>query len=411
MFCPGCGTNNEDGARFCYRCGRRLSDGSSDQPQTGPAWKDFVEAVPDPVPVEVINAPIPEPVPVPPLPISPQIIVGRPKRDLPLGMIAGIVLAIGAVVGGIAGVFYAVQSVDKDSLPVIGKDNTPQPAGTQAPAILASLSSTCQDTNKQPCNLIWDITAVEAQPDGLRIDYTTRATGQVACNVAIQADQALTSSLENTGRPGPYLEGARGRYYPLRTSEGLTSAGGNLACGASQNGTWHFAPVTGETFVKLRYPGLPSARIDLLPIAVSQLPPPDPPAVVAVQQTTCQTVQGQPCNGLWEIGPYGIGNDGAPIVFFAMRFDGPANCTINWQSDVAANQALVASGTRGIGLELANNTGFLPITAGGGVSIQAGPLNCATVLTGFWRFTAGNVTSNVNMIYPDFPPAQLQLKP
>src|SRR5437868_3809415 len=32
MFCPGCGANNEDGARFCYRCGRRLADGTEKVP-------------------------------------------------------------------------------------------------------------------------------------------------------------------------------------------------------------------------------------------------------------------------------------------------------------------------------------------------------------------------------------------
>jgi hypothetical protein len=106
-----------------------------------------------------------------------------------------------------------------------------------------------------------------------------------------------------------------------------------------------------------------------------------------------------------------VAGDGTPIVYFAVRFDGPAGCTVTWQNDVTAHQGLVASGQRGIGLELAGNTGFLALTSNGGVSLAPGPLACGEVHTGFWRFAGGNITKTVNLSYPDFPVVQLPIKP
>jgi hypothetical protein len=324
-------------------------------------------------------------------------------------MLSGVVLAIGAVAGIAYGIFYAVENLDKDSLPIVADNSTPFPDAPEG--ILLSLTSTCKDTNNQDCNLNWDLTAVTADANRLRVDFEVRATGQANCTVAIQPDQALASARESAGRPGPFVEGARGRYYPLIGSEGLTQTGGTLNCDQASKGAWTFRAVPGESFVKLRYPGLPPARIELEPLSVRALPLDDPYSVIPVQQPSCQAADTQPCTGVWEIGPYGLAVDGAPIVFFAVRFDGSESCQINWQPDSAGHAALVAGGNRGIGLELTGNTGFLPLTGGGGLSTASGPLNCGTVLTGFWRFTTGTVTPTVNLFYPDFPVVQVPLTP
>jgi zinc-ribbon domain len=407
LFCPACGTNNEDNVRFCLRCGRQLHDGTASKPDTGPAWSDFVQPPPDAVPEIQIPLP-PEPPPMPTLPPPPQVVVGGPKREMPIAMFAGIIAAIGAMAAVAFGIYYATQNVDKNSLPIIGDKSTPS---ASAPGILVSLTSTCKDSNDQDCNLNWDLTAVKPDASGLRVEYEVRATGQAGCSVPIKTDLAIASSLEAAGRPGPFIEGARGRYYPLISSEGLTQNGGSLSCDDTQKGAWEFSAVTGESFVKLRYPGIPPARIEMDSLSVHALPEDDPLAVIPVQQTSCQAVDSQACTGVWEIGPYGVAPDGAPLVFFAVRFEGATGCQVNWQPDTAGSEALIAKGERGIGLELADSAGFLLLTSGGGLSSATGPLNCGTVFTGFWRFAPGSVSPLVNLIYPDFPVVQIPIKP
>jgi hypothetical protein len=302
-----------------------------------------------------------------------------------------------AIAGIAYGSIYAVGNVDRDSLPLIG--NGKSGGGGTSGQILISLTSACKDTQNRDCNLVWDITGLTPGPEGLRLEYEVRATGQAGCAVAIQVDQALISAAERSARPGPFVEGARGRLYPLRTSEGITQAGGDLGCDKTAKGAWTFSAATGESFVKLRYPGIPPARIEFETKTIRPLAAADALSVIPVQQTACQTTQGQNCTGLWEIGPYGLAGDGTPVVYFAVRFDGPAGCQVTWQNDLAGSQALMATGQRGIGLELA------------GVSQANAPLACGEVLAGFWRFAGGNVTSNVNLTYPDFPVVQVPIKP
>ena len=416
MFCSGCGTRNDDNARFCLRCGRPLQrESTASRSDSGQAAsvESLAELLPDtasPLPVPPLPAPLSDlPLPVPPsipVPLPRQVVIGIPKRELPLAMVAGVVAAILAIAGVGFGIIYAAGNVDRDSLPLIGTGG-----GRNGSGILVSLTSICKDTQGRDCNLIWDITGVKADGSGLRLEFEVRATGQAGCAVAIQADQAIIAAAESSGRPGPFVEGARGRLYLLRYSEGITQSSGNLACDKSQKGAWTFGAVAGESFVKLRYPGIPPARIEFEGPVVRSLAPNDALSVIPVQQTTCQTTQRQACTGLWEIGPYGLAGDGTPLVYFAVRFDGPAACQVTWQSDLAGSQALIASGQRGIGLELAGNTGFLRLTGGGGVSAANTPLPCGEVLTGFWRFAGGGVTSTVNLIYPDFPVVQIPLKP
>jgi hypothetical protein len=197
----------------------------------------------------------------------------------------------------------------------------------------------------------------------------------------------------------------------LLRSEGFSNGGGSLACEAKQTGAWVFPPIGSEAVVKLRYPSLPPVRIELAPVAARLLPADDPLSVIPVQQTTCQTMRSEPCRGTWEIGPYGTAADGAPIVFYAVRFDGPANCQVNWLADVSANRDLIARGEKGIRLILAAGAAELGLTGGGGLSAVNGPQACGTIFTGFWRFAAGNLTSTVELAYPDFPNVQLPIRP
>jgi hypothetical protein len=337
------------------------------------------------------------------------VVVGKPKRELPIAALVTAIFGLGIFGGGAYGILYAVQNVDTNSLPFIGDKKT---ASARVPAILVSLTSTCKDTKGQDCNLVWDITSIKPDAAGLRVDYELKPTGQSGCSVAIDSDEGVIVRVEATGRPGPYLEGARGRYYPLLKNEGLTAGGATVACDGKQTGAWIFATPTGESFVKLRYPGLPPARIEFDPLSARILPVEDPPSVIPVQQTACQTVQNQQCRGTWEIGPYGFARDGVPVVFFAVRFDGPAaNCTVDWQKDIDASNAIIAKGEKGIRLQLAGGGGDLPLSVGGGLSGQNGPLNCNTVFAGFWRFTAGNVSQTVDLMYPDFPAVQIPIKP
>jgi hypothetical protein len=413
VFCPGCGTSNDDKARFCLRCGRQLysDDAASDGPRI-PAIDPLPEtllqhetplpalpSLPDPLPT-ASSLPLPASLPA-------QVVLGNPKRELPRALIGVLVAGVAAIAGIAYGVISVAGNLDIDSLPIVGNGGL----GGSSASILVSLTSACKDSAGRDCNLIWDITNMRSDEAGLRLEYEVRGTGQAGCVVAIQADQAIIAEAQRSGRPGPFAEGARGRYYQLRNSEGITQAGGNLNCDQAKKGAWVFGAVTGESFVKLRYPGIPPARIDFEAGSIRPLSATDPLSVIPVQQTNCRTTQNQNCTGLWEIGPYGLAGDGTPILYFAVRFDGPAECQVPWERDVTANQALVAAGQRGIGLELAGNSGFLPLTSGGGISQQDGPLKCGTVLTGFWRFTGGNVTSSVSLAYPDFPVVQIAIRP
>jgi hypothetical protein len=414
LFCSACGTRNDDNARFCLKCGRQLNSGpGTTSSSSGPA--EIVESLAEALPTPPLTAPALPAVPsIPEMPAIPvtlprQVVIGMPKRESPIAMIAGVLVAIAAIAGIAYGIVQATGDFDTDSLPIIGK--TRDGGKGNGSQILVSLTSVCKDTQGRDCNLIWDITGMKVDAAGLRLEFELRATGQASCAVAILADQAIIAAAESSGRPGPFVEGARGRLYLLRNSEGITQTGGNLDCDKSQRGAWTFVATTGESFVKLRYPGIPPARFDFEANTGRPLAANDVLSVIPVQQTTCRTTQGQACTGLWEVGPYGLAGDGTPIIYFAVRFEGPTGCQVTWQSDLAGSQALIAAGQRGIGLELAGNTGFLPLTGGGGTSLANAPLPCGEVLAGFWRFAGGAVTSNVNLVYPDFPVVQVPIKP
>lgn len=410
MFCPACGANNDAESRFCYRCGRELHDGQARPAAGGPAWRDFVQpAEPEPEP-----APAPEPELEPVLPPAPQVVVGRPERRLPIATVAAVLVILAAAAGGIVGGYFVATNVDWGSLPLLGGDEGAPSGrgGTQAPRVLISLTAPCKDTQNRDCSLVWDIVRVTADAAGLTVEYGLKASGQAGCAVAIAADKAVVEREEKAGRPGPYLEGARGRFFALRASGGFTASGGNLACDAPQRASWIFAPPAGEQSVKLRFPGVPPVRFDLSasPIGVVGLSPDDPINVIRTQGSVCKTVDNRDCRAVWELGPYGLAADGSPVIFFALRFEGPAGCQSNWVADLPFHQAAVARGEKGTHLEAAGNPD-LPLVAAGGVGAVDGPLACNVVHYGFWRFAAGAVAQTVTLFYADFPPAQIPIKP
>src|SRR5437867_678582 len=103
MFCPGCGANNEDGSRFCYRCGRRLADGTEQVPASGPAWRDFREPQ-----AQIAVEPQPVASPPPPPPPPPQVVIGAPPRPGRLRAVLIGTAGFAAVAAVAAGIFLGV---------------------------------------------------------------------------------------------------------------------------------------------------------------------------------------------------------------------------------------------------------------------------------------------------------------
>jgi hypothetical protein len=411
MFCPKCGSNNEDGARFCFSCGQRMTDGGPQTSRSGPAWRDFQPPPPVQPPVPTPITPPPPVFTPPPIYTAPQVIIGAPRRPSAFGGVF-ILFSVLALFGAIGFAAYRLVDLDIDtsSWPLIGEDAKKEPGPGEG--ILVSINGPCRDANNQPCNVILDIIDLKVTPDNTQVTYEAKATGQTGCQVTVPADKDVVAQQEAAGKPGPYLEGARGRYYPLLASTGFLLNGGTLSCDKPQKGAWAFRPVPGETSVRLRYPGIPPARIDVQPLAGKVLPPDDPISVIPVQSTGCTTAQNQPCQASWEIGPYGVGVDGSPTVFFGVRYNGPPNCTIAWQPLLGVHQREVAVQRKGIHLAFVGNPpGDLTLTGTGGMASSATAHPCNTVLNGFLRFAPGNLSQTVNLNFWEFPPVQIPIKP
>jgi hypothetical protein len=416
MFCPKCGLNNEDDARFCANCGERMTDPvSQTAPRSGPDWRDFngptmPAGVPPVMPQPMTPPPMPFQTPV--LPPAAQVIIGAPARP---SAFSGIFLlfSVVALIGAMA--FAVIRlvdvNIDTSSWPLIGDDSKKETRPGEG--ILVSINGPCKDANGQPCNVILDITALKVTPANTEVTYEARATGQTNCQVALPPDQDAVKQQEAAGKPGPYLEGGRGRYYPLLSSTGFLATGGTLTCNKVEKGVWLFQPIGAETSIKLRYPSIPPARIDIAAPPVGKvLPPDDPISVIPVQSTSCTTAQNQPCQARWEIGPYGVGIDGSPTVFFSVRFDGPPNCSIPWQPLLAVHQREIAAQRKGIHLALVGNPpGELTLTGTGGMASSVTQHPCGQVLSGFLRFAPGNLSPTVNLMFWEFPPVQMPIKP
>lgn len=426
MFCPKCGLNNEDDARFCFDCGESLLEPPPPPPPQTPSsgfdWRNVnIPRVPPAVPPGIPGVPTPMGVPPPmPLPYQPpvlppaaQVIIGAPMRSSPLGGIFVLFSIIGLIAAlGFAAVRLVDVDIDTSSWPLIG-DDSKKGNGSPREGILVSINGPCKDTNGQPCNVILDVTGIKAAGPNTEVAYEARATGQAGCQVTLPPDKDAVAQQEAAGKPGPYLEGGRGRYYPLLSSTGFLATGGTLTCNKTEKGTWTFQPIAGETTVKLRYPSIPPARIDITnPPLGKVLPPDDPISIISVQSTGCTTAQNQACTARWEMGPYGVGIDGSPTVFFHVRFDGPPNCSVPWQPLLAVHQREIAAQRKGIHLAFVGNPpGDLTLTGTGGMASSVTPHPCGQVLSGFLRFAPGNLPQIVDMMFWEFPPVRIPIKP
>ena len=351
-------------------------------------------------------------------------VVGPPKRELPVRAIVTAVVALAALAGIGGGTYYGATNVDWDSLPIIGKTNeksnaeagqatsTPSAGVTAGPSQpLVRFESACKDSSGRDCRTAFSIVSVTPGNGGIAVGYQLRVTGQQGCSARFTADKDALAAEQTAGKPGIYLEGGQGRFYPLLQSEGFLASGGDSACDAGQSGVWTFAAAPGEPSLKLRYPGLPPVRFDMTnPPAARNLPAEDAINVIPAESSNCTTVDNQPCKATWEIGPYGFAVDGAPIVYFALRYQGPANCQVNWVSDLEFHKAAVGRGEPGIRLEIVGGVDPL-LSATGGVASVTGPLQCGVVHYGFWSFAAGNLPQAVNLLYPDLPPIRIPIKP
>jgi hypothetical protein len=337
------------------------------------------------------------------------------------------VLGVGAASAVAGGVYAAATQVNWESLPIISSssEKNDNPGGGAGPTVtparggatvtpaqpIGQFDTACKDSRNSDCRAAWAISGVAAQGTGVAVKYQLKITGLAGCSVGFPADKDVLGAEQQAGKPGPFLEGAQGRLYALVSSDGFLASGGNAACDATQAGTWNFAPAPGEQSLKLRYPGLPPFRIDLTsPVTGRNLPNDDQVNILPADSANCTTVDNQACRATWEIGPYGTASDGSALVYFAVRYQGPANCQVNWQADLEFSKAAVGRGERGILLETGSGPGLV-LAATGGVASFTGPLACGAVHFGSWRFANGTLPQNVNLVYPDLPLLKIPIKP
>jgi hypothetical protein len=143
VFCPRCGNNNDNNARFCFSCGQRFQQGNQPTGPSGPQWGQFQDPAPAPPP-----PPRPVAAPPPPRVVQTQIApppppVRRTNPALAVAIIAGLVILIGGAFvltrddgkSGGPGVFGgAGPDVPPDLLATRGP-GTPAPNATPGPAV------------------------------------------------------------------------------------------------------------------------------------------------------------------------------------------------------------------------------------------------------------------------------------
>ncbi|HXN01345.1 MAG TPA: zinc ribbon domain-containing protein [Candidatus Dormibacteraeota bacterium] len=111
VFCPNCGTQNPETNRFCQSCGAQLP---------ARAQAPVTTAAPQPA-APPAPAPAPSPATPPWAPSSPYYTPTQPQtlRRLPVGLIAGAVVALVILMSGVAVVAAAIAK---------GSGNNPQPS-------------------------------------------------------------------------------------------------------------------------------------------------------------------------------------------------------------------------------------------------------------------------------------------
>ena len=65
-----------------------------------------------------------------------------------------------------------------------------------------------------------------------------RAAGTAGCSVDVDSDQKMSEKQINAGKPGPFLEGARGRYYQRVAGGAVTGAATAGISAKRSNALW-----------------------------------------------------------------------------------------------------------------------------------------------------------------------------
>ena len=102
MFCSNCGTNNNEGAKFCSGCGAPMGVNNA--------------APVEPTPVAPVYAPVEPQTPVyaPVEPVAPAPAPQKPKKNN-TGLIVGIIVGVLVVIGAVIAVLFATGTFDTDS--------------------------------------------------------------------------------------------------------------------------------------------------------------------------------------------------------------------------------------------------------------------------------------------------------
>ncbi len=98
MFCPNCGTNNNEGVKFCSGCGAPMGTNNAAPVEPAPVYAPVEPQAPVYAPVE----------PVAPAP-APQ----KPKKNT--GLIVGIIVGVLVIIGAVIAILFATGTFDTDS--------------------------------------------------------------------------------------------------------------------------------------------------------------------------------------------------------------------------------------------------------------------------------------------------------
>lgn len=113
MWCPICGVDNAEQARFCAKCGAPMEGAAGEEPAPAPEAAQEAPVPPEPF-AEVAQPPQPEPAipeqPAPPQPAGPP---PQPPRKGRAGLVIAIIVVLFVLLGACAGVALAVTGSNK----------------------------------------------------------------------------------------------------------------------------------------------------------------------------------------------------------------------------------------------------------------------------------------------------------
>ncbi len=115
MYCPKCGAENADGAKFCKKCGERFAANATADAQLGPTDSPQAGTPAPAIPATSSAVPYPQPAPD----VSAPGAAAKPKRKVPVPVIIAIVAAAAVLLA----VFLVIPNL-KGSNGMLGKVTT-----------------------------------------------------------------------------------------------------------------------------------------------------------------------------------------------------------------------------------------------------------------------------------------------